>query len=251
MIDELKLLRDYKLVPIKISKNGRGSEKPFKEDLETLYLKYNFSVDELVKYFNVKKPTIERWLRHFNIKKSQELKLIKIKQTCLEKYGKSHYNNRNKAIKTCITKYGVDNISKYQPIKLKKHNTMKQNLSFGASKDENYIFKKLLEKYHIVLRQYKSTLYPFNCDFYIPSIDLYIEYQGFFTHGNEPYLNLPHQKLIIESWKNKNSNFYNNAIKNWTYTDPLKRNIAKINKLNWLEFFNIEDFNNWFSTNKY
>ena len=34
---------------------------------------------------------------------------------------------------------------------------------------------------------YKSELYPFNCDFYIKSLDLYIEIQGSWTHGDHPF----------------------------------------------------------------
>lgn len=45
----------------------------------------------------------------------------------------------------------------------------------------------LKEKFNNVKRNYKSELYPFHCDFYIPEKDLYIEYQGHPGHGNEPF----------------------------------------------------------------
>ena len=39
-----------------------------------------------------------------------------------------------------------------------------------------------------IIRQYIDLQkYPFNCDFYIKSKDLFIEYQGHQTHGTKPY----------------------------------------------------------------
>ena len=94
--------------------------------------------------------------------------------------------------------------------------------------------------------QYKSEKYPFACDFYIPEIDTYIEYQGSWTHGKEPYLGTSKQLEKVKLWESKNTRFYTSAIKTWTITDVLKRKIAKDNKLKYLEFFSIKDFNNWF-----
>ena len=85
---------------------------------------------------------------------------------------------------------------------------------------------------------------------------MYIEYQGTWMHGKEPFdkTNKKHQKIINE-WKKKAQeiNFKGNfkksflwAIEVWTKRDPLKRVIAKENNLNWIEFFNIDQFNNWF-----
>ena len=43
---------------------------------------------------------------------------------------------------------------------------------------------------------------------------------------------------------------YKNAIDVWTRRDPLKRKTAKENNLNWLEFFTIKDFEDWFNLQK-
>lgn len=40
---------------------------------------------------------------------------------------------------------------------------------------------------------------------------------------------------------------YDYAIRTWTFTDPLKRQIAKENNLNWIEFFTMEQFMDWFN----
>ena len=50
------------------------------------------------------------------------------------------------------------------------------------------------------------------------------------------------------NFKNKNKNYYLNAIYVWTKLDPKKHRVAKENNLNWIEFFNIEEFNRWFES---
>lgn len=131
---------------------------------------------------------------------------------------------------------------------IKEYNTKKKNNSFNSSRQEDQIYQLLLQKFDKVERQYKSEKYPFLCDLYIPSIDLYIEYQGFWHHGNEPYNeNNEKHKKIIEKWKSKKSGFYNIGIHVWTISDPLKRQIAKENDLNWIEFFNMEEFYQWYN----
>ena len=112
------------------------------------------------------------------------------------------------------------------------------------------------KKFHILKRQYHSKLYPFDCDFYIPKLDLYIEYQGFKSHGTEPYNEnkIDHQ-LLIKDWRKRSNelNFkgqkkskYLDFINVWTVSDPLKRTVAKNNNLNWIEFFNMKQFLKWF-----
>ena len=100
--------------------------------------------------------------------------------------------------------------------------------------------------------------YPYKCDFYLPEIDLYIEYQGFPGHNNHPFDANNEQDLkIVEEWKQKSEEInykgekkkqYLGYINTWTISDPKKRECAKNNNLNWLEFFTLDEFNIWFST---
>ena len=89
-----------------------------------------------------------------------------------------------------------------------------------------------------------SEKYPFNCDFYFPDKDLYIEIQGHWSHGSHPYD--PHNKVdlsIAQFWKDRHTRYYDNVLKVWTQSDPLKRETAKKNGLNWAEVFscNLDD----------
>ena len=168
----------------------------------------------------------------------------KIQQTCLEKYGS-------------ITPLGNKEIQKQIREKFNKHIPQRKcnltktlNNTHNKSDDEEQVYKLLLEKFspEDIVRQYESKVYPFPCDFYIKSLDLYIEYQGSWVHGNKPYEkeNPIHQK-IIEKWQSKDTEYFDYALKIWTKRDPLKRGIAKKNNLNWKEFFSIKELENYLS----
>lgn len=237
------------------------------------YINYTCTQEYKEKYKNtcLKKYDKEFYTQteDHHIKTSQSYKnktiedLEKIKQKKmnknLQKYGKNWYSSTDKYKQKFIdyndVKYGK-NYNKEAFINyLKVNSSVEQNFrtkethkTFNISRDEKIIYEKLKTKFDIVEREYASEEYPFACDFYIPCLDLYIEYQGIWTHGCMPYDELDsicQEKL--ELWKLKSdSNFYKNAIRVWTVKDPLKRYIAKKNNLNWLEFFNIEQFEEWF-----
>lgn len=119
------------------------------------------------------------------------------------------------------------------------------------SKDETKIYKLLVEKYgkDDVLKEYRNKLYPFHCDFYIKSKNLYIEYQGYWTHGKEKFTGEENQLRELNNLIKKNDSTSISKIQTWAFMDIVKRKIAKINKLNWIEFFNFEEFNEWYENN--
>jgi hypothetical protein len=125
--------------------------------------------------------------------------------------------------------------------KNKRFETMKKNNNLGIQQDtkaELDIMSKLLEKYDaddIIHPYYDKYRYPYLCDFYIKSADLFIEVHGNWTHGKEAFdpNNKKHLK-ILDQWKEKSktSNYYKNAIYTWTILDVKKANLAKQNNLN-------------------
>ena len=164
---------------------------------------------------------------------------------------------------TCLEKYGVDNWFKTKEnhsLELEKRRieTMKLNNSFGnrISKQEKEIYDKLIIIFPNIKTQYKSKLYPFNCDFYIPSLDLYIEFNGSDLHGFHPFDKtnkddiLRLNDLIERSKKLKEQdkrvkNRYDYSIYTWTDLDIRKRNTVKENNLNFIEFWNINEVKEW------
>lgn len=173
----------------------------------------------------------------------------KMKQTCLEKYG-CEVSSQSNIVKqhrkeTCLKKYGVTHEMKLKNHVDKVNNTKRINNTFNTSKTEEESYKLLKEKYPDIIRQYKSKEYPFNCDFYIPNLDLYIECNYNWTHGGKPFENSEKDKIKIKLWESKQTKYYNNAINTWTIRDVNKRNTAKQNNLNYKEFFTILEFKKW------
>ena len=96
--------------------------------------------------------------------------------------------------------------------------------------------------------QYRSKEYPFNCDFYIPSLNLYIEYNGTWLHGDKFFDKSDIKDLEkLNQWteKSKNSKFYKNAIETWTVRDINKLETVIKNNLNYIAWFNQEQAYDW------
>lgn len=179
----------------------------------------------------------------------------KAKQTKIEKYGNENYNNMTKNKQTCIERYGVDSFSKTKKFKqymsklwnneeyVKKiYDTMKKNRTSKFSKAENKVYDMLCEKLskENIIRQHRSKLYPFNCDFYIKSLNMYIEYQGFYTHNFKPY-NINDENDIKQAEEFLNNPKRYNTWETWTIRDVLKRETARINNLNFVELWNLKE----------
>lgn len=208
-------------------------------------------------------PKVIQHIKDIN-KKLLPQTLEKIKNTNNKKYGVDYYVQtnefKNKRIKTSIQKYGtnypiqssiVKNKYNWEEITKKIILTKEKNNTFNTSKDEELSYIYLKERYSDVIRQYnQDKRYPFLCDFYIPSLDLFIECQYGWQHGNHPFDNNNQDDLNrLEMMKSKNTRYYNNVIKNWIIRDVHKRNIAKENKLNYLEFWNIKELKIWIDKN--
>ena len=133
----------------------------------------------------------------------------------------------------------------------KVYNTKKKNNSFRNTKPEQEIYAVLSKKFNNIQREYKSKEYPFSCDFYIPDLDLYIEYNGYWTHGGKKYEGTKEDLEKINDWriKSKTNPQYLNAINTWTKRDISKFNIAEQNNLNYLVFYNLTEFYSWLSEN--
>lgn len=179
----------------------------------------------------------------------------KAKATMQERYGVDYFS-QSKKFKKLWPKNGGDPEFNNK-IREKEYNTKKENNSFNTSKPEERILSLLIEKFgeEDVVSQYKEDRYPYKCDFYIKSLDLFIEYQGTWTHGGHPFnkrsvkdkekLKVLKERSTSLNFKGEEKNYYDIAIYVWTKLDPAKRKIAKKNNLNWLEFFSEQDVINW------
>lgn len=228
-----------------------GRQKCKETWLENLGVENPFQSEEVKD--RIKQTNLKRYGVEYN-SQSKEVKK-KIKDTKEEKYGDSNYNNIEKARKTNLEKYGVDCILKREDvvklknseeIKRKQYNTKKKNNTFNTSKIEQELEIELRKIFPNLKTQYKSKKYPFHCDYYVPELDLYIEYNGTWTHGFHFFDKNNQEDLNkLEEWKNKNTKYYNSAIKTWTQRDILKLETAIKNHLNYVVWFNQEQAYEW------
>lgn len=209
-----------------------------KEELYKLYIIENIRANDIAKLFGCSISRINGYLAEYKIKKDPE------------QYHKL-------AKETCLKKYGVENAGGTKEAQAKIDKTKKENNTYGKSKVEEKIYILLKDKFKTVERQYKSKKYPFPSDFYIPEKDLYIEYQGYWTHGKQSHTiygpfekNKPLHQKMLANWQqqlNEGHKAYKTAIQVWTVSDPLKRQTAKDNGLNWLEFWTFDEFIKWYN----
>lgn len=195
-------------------------------------------------------------IKNFGVKNASQCQEIKNKKisTFKRHYGTKSYFESDEFQKKNLKRWGVKYISQAKCIMDKINSTKRKNKSFNSSKIEDNIYLKIISVFgkNNVKRHYMDNLrYPFECDFYIKSKDLFIEYNGHWTHGKHKFdNNCKEDNVLLEQWKKKSlkSQFYTNAIEVWTIRDVKKRNTANSNNLNYLEFFNMKEFNDWIST---
>lgn len=252
----------------KLKKYGGYFTEKYKE---TMLNKYgvehpaqNKEIHEKIKKTNIEKYGVEYPAQSSVIKE-------KIINTNIKKYGVKYASQleaiKEKQKKTCLEKYGVDTFFKTRKLKdlchsehtnYKRNKTNQNNLKCCKfSKEENKVYELIKEKFSNIIRQYTSKEYPFNCDFYIPEINTYIEYNGSHYHHYHPFNNenlddikelKRLQKLADKKIKENKKSQYSNIIYTWTDLDVRKRNTAKNNKLNFIEFWNIDEVQKWLST---
>ena len=166
----------------------------------------------------------------------------------LHKIGEADYSSRTETrIKTCLKRYGVSNPMQVETVKSKNLNAKLINGTFNTSKIEENVYSRLVEKFGAddICRQYKSKQYPYRCDFYIPSLDLYIEVNAFWTH-NDHWFDKNNADDMLE--KNYLLDKYGSAWGNiWWLSDVRKRNSAIRHNLNYVVLWNNTDVDEWFS----
>ena len=205
----------------------------------------------------VKAKCIATWNDNYGVVNPSKSEVIQeqIRHTIQVNLGVEHpfesAEVRAKSIETWKINYGVHitNPAQAEEVKAKIRESWKQNGSYGKSKTEDMIYELLCAKFDVVKRQYRSEVYPFNCDFYIPSIDTYIEYQGFCTHNRRPYTDSDNDKLEAQNFlKLSIAHPLYKAIHDvWTIGDVKKRTIAKENNLNYVELWSLEDAKKYIS----
>lgn len=244
--------------------NNMKSQTGMAEYLKSIRAKYNddsiTSVSQIKSINDKRIHTFNERLKDKAYRKHRRDKLVEASN---EKFGEGNYMNRAKAKSTTLQRYGVEFPLQLKSIQQMGHNidvrekafaTKRRNGTFNTSKPEEESYKLLCEKFGAdkVVRQYKSSAYLFNCDFYIKPLDLYVECNFSWVHGKHWFdPNNESDQVVLAKWKAKGTSYYNIAVKVWTEMDPKKKATAEANGLNYLAFWTLSEFKTWFSHLKY
>lgn len=157
---------------------------------------------------------------------SEATRVKKLTDTQMERYGG-------------VGVAGKDVYDKMIETKINHNRTLKKFESVG----EEIIYDRLVEKFGVndVIYQYGvhpyDVRYPYSCDFYIKSQDLFIEMNIHYSHSDHWFdENNPADVLKVFQWKSQGKR-YKKLIHQWTETDVKKRASAKENHLNYLVFW--------------
>lgn len=137
--------------------------------------------------------------------------------------------------------------SEYKERSKKGFETRKANHTMNTSSFEEKLYKLLISYFSVddVIREYcDDTRYPFHCDFYIKSKDLFIELNLHPSHNNHPYDennkdDVAEKELLIES----NTDWNNMIVDVWTKRDVEKLSFAIKNNLNYVTIYTQNQFN--------
>lgn len=153
---------------------------------------------------------------------------------------------------TTMRHYGVTNSLASEAVRRKAYETQKNNHTFNSSKSEEKLYKMLTKHFGVtdVIRQYNDCPdYPWLCDFYIKSRDMFIELNAGWQHGDHWFNkdSVSDQNIILD-WRNKGKRSYDDAITTWTKRDVIKRKAAKDAGLNYIVFWlkDLSDAEEWF-----
>lgn len=111
-MDQLNELRKESWANRMQDKHDEWTSKISKDDIYDYYITQNHCLDDCLKYFDISYTEFNWLMHHYGIVKDPALNNVHSRATKLDVYGDANYNNRDKARKTCLETYGVDNVFK-------------------------------------------------------------------------------------------------------------------------------------------
>jgi hypothetical protein len=194
---------------------------------------------------NLERRGVENPLQDNKIKEKR-------KQTNLEKYGYEHHLQNEEIIEkqkqTNLKRYGYENPLQnenvrskinYGDIWIKQHETKKKlGLYDGRSKIEDKFYQDLIKIFGIENVDRWIMMFNHEIDFYIKSLDIYIQFDGKYWHGLD---------RIIEEIKNSN-NPRDKRIFETFIRDQEQNEKFKFENKTLLRILD-EDYKNWYKNN--
>lgn len=202
-------------------------------------------------YIEGGKKSSETQKKYWNSKSTEDLEIWKIKcrDAQLKMSGEQKFKKLDKYFKTMSAKSSeeITQINNRRSISCRKtwsnpeliekqHQTLLKNNESRKSQfksiGEEKLYYFLIESYPNL--KYNSKIderYPYYCDFYIPELDLFIEYQGHPSHGRYPY------KKSSKYSKDFCKKYKDNWLNTYTIRDVEKYQCAVNNQLNYIRIY--------------
>lgn len=206
----------------------------------------------------IKKKSQQTMIRKYGVPFSAQSEELQDKRenTMLERYGgRNTWESkelRAKVDATMLERYGVVHLCQDSDFARRIFETRKAHGTVSSSGPEEEMYKVLCERFgtDVVFRNHVDVRYPFHCDFYIQTEDLFIELNANWTHGYHFFdecSETDRQTLAVWTKKAEQSDFYREAVFVWTKRDLLKRDTAKKNGIRYIVFWknDLSDFYEW------
>lgn len=150
---------------------------------------------------------------------SSDVILSKMRETCQEKYGTVNVYSSEYFKCLMQERYGVDSPMRSTEIRLKAHETMKREGTYGKSRPEDKLYCLLCEKFGTDNIERQKHVNNSRLDFYIKSIDTYVQLDGIYWHG----LNRPISE-IAKFKSPRDRSIFNTYFKDITQNDWFQAN---------------------------
>lgn len=205
-------------------------------------------------------------LKRYGVKYSWESAALrgKAQATMRERYGSTCYvqsDEYKERLDSIMDKVRQTNMSRYGAPVYTQSDEYKQNVDdiqsrIIATKRQNGVLNTSTVEKHVkgfddFESQYNNdSRYPYLCDFYDKDRDLFIEVNASWTHGYHWY-DAENDVDTCKKWKvkSKKSEYYANALEVFTKRDVEKREIARVNSLNYVTLWDSDgmDADLWFA----
>lgn len=148
--------------------------------------------------------------------------------------------------------YGETHPMRVESIRNRAGDTKSRNGTWASSGPEESLYRRLVDRFGDadVVRQYnKDSRYPYHCDFYIASRDLFIELNGDWSHFSHWFGSGEFDADVVAAWMDKGTGRYLSAAHAWTVSDVKKREAARVGNLNYVVFWSEDglDIDLWFA----
>lgn len=215
---------------------GKKNQKVLieKDELIKLYWTDNLSTNEIAKIYGCTSTVIRKNMVQYNIPRRSDSESVKVrsakrtdeqlKQRAIN-FRKTWYS-RPDIEREIINKSRATKLeNKESQIQKARESKLRNNTNkISKAEDSFYHLLTILFDKEDIIRPYTDERYPFLCDFYIKSRDLFIEYQGHPSHGYCPFKedNKEHLAYLEKQTIDMTT---------WTKRDVVKLETAKRNNI--------------------